>query len=274
VTTAERPLIVVQSGPRNARTDPDSGIRYYTWQGREYPSVTSIRNLAGMPIKLAQWRTNQVIDRAITDISTLNGMISGSTDPKAVASWLRQAQNAKRDAAAALGTKVHDAAQQGLTLDKVGPEVAPFLKQYLSWVADTGIEIVLQERQVWSLTEGYAGTFDLIGRFPKTGDHWLIDLKTGSGVYPEHALQTSAYAEADFVGEDDVVDDAATDILHSVGQDHRAVLHLRPDGWVFKTLPHSDETWRAFKALLAFALWVDANPSLDNLIGATKEGHA
>jgi len=71
MTVATKPLIVVSSGPRNARTDPESGLRYYMWEGKEYPSVTSARNLAGMPHKLAQWRTNQVIDKTLNEISTL-----------------------------------------------------------------------------------------------------------------------------------------------------------------------------------------------------------
>ena len=41
-----------------------------------------------MPHKLAQWRTNQVIDRAINEISTLNQMLKDGTDPTAVAAWL------------------------------------------------------------------------------------------------------------------------------------------------------------------------------------------
>lgn len=267
------PLITVQSGPRNARTDPDTGIRYYTWEGRELPSVTSIRNLAGLPIKLAQWRTNQVIERAMTEYGTLGRML-GEADPKAVASWLRKAQDAKRDAAADVGRRVHDAAAEGKSPADVSSDIAPYLLQYRSWMADTGIQIVLVERQVFSLKHGYAGTFDLIGLFPKTGQYWLVDLKTGSGTYPEHAMQTEAYAQADFVGEDDITDITATGILKQVGLNNRAVLHLRPDGWTFKTLPSKPETWRAFRGMLAFAEWAVANPTLDDLIGATKDGHA
>jgi hypothetical protein len=267
------PLITVQTGPRNARTDPETGIRYYHWQGQEYPSVTSIRNLAGMPIRLAQWRTTQVIERAMTDYQTLGRML-GEADPTAVASWLRKAQDAKRDAAADLGKRVHDAVEKGVSPADVGPDMAPFLLHYRHFLANSGFVPDLQERQVWSPTHGYAGTFDTVGHFAARSDHWLIDLKTGKGTYAEHALQTEAYGRADFVGEDDVPDDAATRILKNVPLANRAVLHLRPDGWSFKTIPGTERTWRAFRALLFFATWVDDNPTLDNLIGSTKEGHA
>jgi hypothetical protein len=271
---AAKPLIVVSSGPRNARTDPESGLRYYTWQGVEYPSVTSVRNLAGMPHKLAQWRTNQVIDRTINEYATLTQMLRDGTSPEAVAAWLRLGANKKRDAAADLGKRVHDAAERGLNLTEVGPDVAPILKQYLSFISTTGIEIVLKERQVWSPTYGYAGTFDFIGRFPKNSDHWLVDLKTGGGTYPEHATQLEAYGRADFIGNDDIIDQAATDIFKQVAPSHHAVLHLSADGWTFKVIPSTERTWIAFRAILAFALWTDANPTLDTLITATIEGHA
>lgn len=268
------PLVTIQAtGPRNARTDPESGIRYYKWQGQEYPSVTSIRNLAGMPHPLANWRTNQVINRAMTDYKEL-GRLLDTTDPKAVASWLRMAQTVERDAAADLGKRVHDAASMGIPPSEAGSDVAPFLIQYRDWMSQSGIVIELVERQVWSTTFGYAGTFDLVGRFKKNGAVWIIDLKTGKGTYPEHAIQTEAYARCDFVGNDDVIDDAATRILKQVAPANRAVLHLRPEGWTFKTLPSTERTWNAFLGLLSFALWVDDNPSIDTLVGATREGHA
>lgn len=264
------PLIKVTSGPRNARTDPDTGLRFYTWQGEEYPSVTSVRNLAGMPHPLAAWRTNQVIKRAIEENATFQRMLADKTDPKAIATWLRQSANKERDAAADLGTRIHDAAQQGMTLDKAPADVAPFLHWYYEWVSDSKIDIKLTERQVWNEAIGYAGTFDMLGVM--RNQYWLIDLKTGKGTYPEHALQLEAYARGEFVGEDDVIDQPATDMLQQVSG--RAVLHLRPDGYSFKIIPAREDTWIAFRGLLAFARWQYANPVIDGLVSATKERKA
>ena len=270
MTTKTKPLIRVTSGPRNARTDPESGLRFYTWEGVEYPSVTSIRNLAGMPHPLANWRTNQVIEKAMTQYADLGKMLASEGDPKAVAAWLRAAMNAKRDAAADLGKRVHDAAANGTALDKVGADVGPFLIQYKRWLSHTGIEVLLVERQCWNEGIGYAGTFDLIGRFKRTGKIVMIDLKTGSGTYPEHALQLEAYANGEFIGEDDVIDGDATDLLQQV--ELRAVLHLRADGWTMKFIPASERTWIAFRGLLAFARWQFENPVLDGLIDRVVEG--
>jgi len=267
--TKTKPLIVVKSGPRNARTDPESGLRFYMWRGEEYPSVTSIRNLAGMPHNLAQWRTTQVIEKAINEFPAFTRQINDGTDAKAIATWLRAGANKKRDEAADLGIRVHDAASKNIAIDTADADVAPFLVQYRRWMAHTGIEVLLAERQVWNESIGYAGTFDLIGRFKRTGKVVMIDLKTGSGTYPEHALQLEAYANGEFIGEDDVVDQAATSLLESV--ELRAVLHLRKDGWTMKFIPASDRTWIAFRGLLVFAQWQFANPVLDGLIDRTIE---
>lgn len=264
---ATKPLITITTGPKNARTDPDSGLRFYSWQGVEYPSVTSVRNLAGMPHKLANWRTNQVIERAMVEYPTLGTMLKDAT-PEVTATWLRRAMTEKRDAAANLGTRVHDAAAGGMTLAKAPPDLAPFLLHYYKWMEKSKIEVLLAERQVWSPSVGYAGTFDMIGRFP-SGD-WLIDLKTGSGVYPEHALQLEAYARADFVGEDDIEDAAATALLHGIAG--RAILHLRPEGWSFQVVPASQETWFAFRGLLQFANWAHVNPDITSLTGKVVSG--
>jgi len=262
-------LITVSSGPKNARTDPETGLRFYMWEGQEYPSVTSIRNLAGMPHKLAMWRTNQVIEKAIEEFPTFARMLNEGTDPKALATWLRAGGNKKRDIAADLGTRVHDAAAAGTDVSKVGTDVAPFLVQYKRWLAESDIEIMLSERQCWNVSEGYAGTFDLLGRFKRTGKVFLIDLKTGAGTYPEHALQLEAYSRCEFIGENDVVDTAATALFQQV--EGRAILHLRPEGWAFKVIDPKayGPLWMAFNDLLGFAMWTHANPTLDGLISKT-----
>jgi len=266
------PLITVQPGPRNARTDPESGLRFYTWNGEEYPSVTSVRNLAGMPFKLNIWRTNQVIERAMTQYTDLGKMLAAGGDPKAVASWLRKAADEKRDAAANLGTRVHDAASQGKTLAEVSADVAPFLMHYQRFLARSGIDILLAEQQVWNLTTGYAGTFDLIGKFKRTGKVFMIDIKTGTGTYPEHALQLEAYARGEFVGADDKMDKAATKILQQV--EGRAILHLRPENWSLSIVKPTayGYLWNSFTDLLGFAMWAHQNPTIDSLIEKTIVG--
>lgn len=268
------PLITVgaPTGPRNSETD-SSGLRYYTWKSIRYPSVTTIRRLAGIPHGLHQWAINQVVNRVLDDAPSIAVRL-GSGEPAEVAlvrAYLRESATAQRDKAAALGTAVHAAAAEGKPLSEVGPDIAPYLRQYMAWLATSGVEILAAEFQCWNPTVGYAGTCDLLGRFPD-GSIWVVDLKTGKGVYGEHALQLMAYLMAEFVGTDDVVDDRTTELLHQAKG--IAVLHLGPDEWEFFSLRTDAETWRAYRGLLAFGVWMAGHPAIGDVSLGSRRGAA
>lgn len=260
-------VITIAPGPRNARTDPESGLRFYRWQGRDLPSVTSIRRMAGLPHGLHQWAINQVISYALDNLPALVHRLEDPAELAVIRHELRGAATAERDAAAKLGTAVHDAAAEGRSLAEVDPKVAPRLRQYLDWLATSGAEILGSEFQCWNLTAGYAGTADLLCRM-RDGSVWLIDLKTGKGVYGEYALQVIAYSMAEFVGSDDVVDTRLTDLLHEVSG--MAVLHLSDTGWEFRVLRPDADTWSAFCGLLAFSTWMTEHGTADSITTAVR----
>lgn len=267
------PLISLSVGPRNAYTNSENGLRYYRWQGIDYPSVTSIRRMAGLPFGLHAWTVSKVVDRAVMGHADIGRMLGSGTPEqvKATKSWLRAASTEERDAAASLGTRVHDAVSEGKAVIDVPADLAPFLLHFRHWMDQTKAVILLSERQVWSTTLGYAGTFDMLVRFPD-GSIWVIDLKTGKGTYTDHALQCIAYAMADFVGEDDVIDHEATALLKEASG--MALLHLRPDGWKFQSLRTTPEVFTAFRGLLAFAKFSSEHPTIDTLVKAEKTGAA
>ncbi|MES2211398.1 MAG: hypothetical protein V4515_14640 [Chloroflexota bacterium] len=263
------PTLTVTVGPRNAYTDPESGLRYYVWQGRDLPSVTSIRRMAGLPHGLHQWAIGKVIDAAINGHKGIGERLA-SGDPAAVAvikHELRMAATAERDAAASLGTAVHDAAAAGLTLDEVSSDIAPRLQQFYDWLAKSGAEILGSEFQVWNLTLGYAGTADALVRL-RDGSIWVVDYKTGKGVYGEFALQLIAYLMAEFVGNDGVVDDELTG--HLLAASGMAILHLGGDGWEFRAIEADAATWSAFRGLLAFAVWMKDHGTADSITTASR----
>lgn len=267
------PTLTVTTGPRNARTDPETGLRYYRWQGRDLPSVTSIRRMAGLPHGLHQWALGQVIDHVIGHAPDI-AQRATDTDPAVRALLkreLRAAATAERDLAAALGTAVHDAAATNADLDTVDEQLRPRLRQYRHWLEVSGAEILATEFQTWNLTLGYAGTADLLVRL-RDGSVWLIDLKTGKGVYPEYTLQTIAYLRAEFVGQDDTVDEETTALL-AVAKG-MAVLHLADDGWEFIRFREDEETWDAFVGLLRFATWMASHSDVATVADGRRKGAA
>jgi hypothetical protein len=255
-------ITVSAGGPKNATTDPETGLRYYEWKGQKLPSSTSLRRMAGLPFKLHQWAISKVVQRAVDENAILRTMLDRPKRPrervrdknvaKEASKWLRSAATEERDAAAELGTYVHDAAVHRTPLSQVDPIARPYLIQFYDWITDSGGNIVATEKQVFNLTEGYAGTFDLLVEWPLSGDIGVIDLKTGSGTYSDHALQLMSYAMGEFIGEDDVIDVALTDALHRANT--MALLHLREDGWHYQRVPASPQLFAAFKGLIAYAV--------------------
>lgn len=275
MTIAEKPpFLTVQAGPRNAYTDPDSGLRFYHWQGRDLPSVTSVRRMAGLPFGLHNWTVNQVIDAAMLRVDEIGRRLHAAdadAQSAVVRTELRAAGTAERDRAAQLGTAVHDAVARGARLEDLLPELRPRVRQARSWLATSGAEIVGSEFQVFNLTEGYAGTVDALVRFPN-GQLWLVDYKTGKGIYSDHALQVVAYVQAELVGSDDVVDEELSSLLGQVTG--TAVLHLADDQWAFHVVRYDQETWDAFRGLLRFAMWTHTHSRPADFVTASREGAA
>lgn len=272
--------ITISPGPANARTDPATGLRSYTWAGKSYPSVTSIRRMAGVPHGLVAWQVSQVVKRATNDIDTLNAMLTRERKPRErvleanriteAGRWLRAAATEERDRSAALGTAVHDAAASGKRPEEVDDAVRPRLSQYLDFLAVSGAEVVASEFQCWSPSIGYAGTCDALLRFPNGALH-VVDYKTGGSVYAEYQLQIVAYAMADFVGTNDVIDQATTDLLHA--HTGLGVLHLADDGWEYVVLNRDPSAWDAFRGLLTFATWMAAHPDGASITAASRKSH-
>ena len=265
-------------GPKNARTDPATGIRWYTWRGVDYPSVTTIRALAGVPRRLHQWSINQVVNRALDRMAGYAAELA-SGEPEAlqrVREDLRRAAVDKREQKAAFGKAIHAAIEGGLSVMDVGADLAPRLRQHAHWRGESGVEVLGREIQVWNLTVGYAGSVDLLGRFPD-GSIWVVDDKTGGdtheeGLYPEQLLQLLPYLMAEFVGSDDVVDERLTVLLHQARG--VALLHLIDSGWEFRSLEATPEAWAAFRGLLIFAMWAANHESIDSVTLGRKRGAA
>lgn len=264
---------------RNARTDPETGLRFYSWQGVEYPSVTTLRRLLGQPFGLVQWQISKVIERAVTRPDELLAILSRPAKPrervrdknviKEASTWLRKAATDERDVAADRGTRAHTAIEHGIPWREADPDIRGYLAQYESWQRDMGAQVLEQERQVWNLTDGYAGTLDAIVQIGKR--RYMTDYKTSKGVHIDYALQLIGYSSGEFVGEDDEVDEEATALLQSC--DGMAVLHLAPDGWEWVEVDPTVQLHRAFKASLRLAQFLHAHEGqIDGLVLEHRTG--
>lgn len=271
--------------PKNATTT--SRGRIYTRRGRNYWSVTTILK-GGLPAPALQhWGMKSVAEYAVANHKQIAAMLGAVTlrrtsglaepslvdrlrglfgageiepvyvvsDPDAVASaidWLKEAPYRESRRKMNIGTAVHgivEALILGKPTPPPDPELAPFIAQFHAWVKAFKPTFEMSEASVYSDSESYAGTLDIIARV--AGRRGLIDAKTGKGVYPDAALQMSAYAHADYVGLVDGTD-------HELGPvDFGAVLHLRPDGFAFVPARVDDEVFRSFLFVREVFRWME-----------------
>lgn len=272
--------------PVNARTDPESGLRFYEWDGVLYPSVTTLRRLVGMPFRLHNWSLSQVINRAINDHKIVDAMLTRpprkrekvreKNVAKEVGTYLRLAATEQRDLAGDRGSAIHDAIRAGAPLASVDPEARQYYAQYFDFMERTGAQVVWQEKQIWNLTLGYAGSADAMLWLPAseyfdTAHLALVDYKSSGGVYLDHAVQIMAYAMGEFVGSDNVVDVEATQQL--LAAERMGLLHLGPESWEYVEVRPTNQLFAGFAGQLAFARFLNAHQnSIEPLVAHRVSG--
>lgn len=103
----------------------------------------------------------------------------------------------KTKAATDIGTAFHECIEAALNHLDRSPRVLKMYAEFNKWVSQSGLVINEQELHVTSKLYKYHGTFDAVGYFlSKPKSLCIFDWKTSSGIYPDMALQLSAYAQA------------------------------------------------------------------------------
>lgn len=213
------------------------------------PGVTSV---VGMLPKefLKFWAAKLVAETAVDNAGTVvQMMLTGGRD--GAVDWLKRAPLRNTDKAADMGTEAHDIFEKMARQEKVGrlhPDLKPFAAHFGEFLEKAQPEFLHVEETVWSDTHGYAGSFDAIARI---GDEVvIIDNKTTrSGVYPEVALQLSAYRYADYI----ITEDGSTTDLPPISGG--AVLHVRPEGWKLYPVRCDEECFAVFRSLIPVITW-------------------
>jgi len=247
-----------------------SDHRYWFNSEGPLPSVTSILRVLDKPA-LTAWYKRQVAESAVLGYDHWKDLAAEDA-----VKWLTSMPNAQRDRAAERGTEIHglvDAAgraPQGGTALPVSQEYADTLAAFAGFLQAQGGSqamnaegvasppvIVSSEKAILNLSEGYAGTFDLLMQVK--GELWLIDVKTGKGVYPDYALQLAGYGMAEHIAL------PGDPTLYPFPEPARyGVLHLRPEKYPdtgYRLLEYSitDRERLAFLAALELWRWMQAH---------------
>lgn len=218
---------------------------------------------------LALWAANLVAETAFAHLPQL---VAASLRPDRrteMYDWLRRAPLRKKDERADIGSAVHQIIEAEVLGQPIpaelldDPDMAPYLHHFGRFVREWDVTFEASEMVVGNRTAGYAGTLDYLLRSPLIAAQFQIpastvlmgDTKTGGeldvkGVYPEAALQMSAYrkAEVAWLRDGSTVPMPAT---HSTG----VVLHLRPEGYRLIPVACGDDVFAAFSIVQQAAAW-------------------
>jgi hypothetical protein len=230
--------------------------RYYFNGDGPVPSVTTVLEVLDKPA-LSTWKAQQAV-RAIWRYE--GEELADMTEDEAV-KWALAEVRKTRSNAATVGTGLHHIADMVTRASEsdskgfqVSDDVQPYLDAYRGFLDRySRSAFVSSEKAVWSLN-GYGGTYDLLIMID--GELWLLDLKTGRGLYPEYARQLAGYRWADYII---LPGDPTTYDMPNV--DRTGVLHLRPDqypdtGYRLYEYPTTyDSDYMTFLGLLEAYKW-------------------
>lgn len=212
------------SQPKNAYQENQR--RFYRYRGQSLESVTSVLGRGYPKDYLKYWAAKYVAEVAVERVEEVAEHLKLHTLPndlclvcstwpkkekwsgasESAIRYLKGAPWRKRDAAGDHGTAVHDALAalaHGAKSWKAPAEFRPHVKAVGDFWRAYRPQPVYVESQIFSMTHGYAGSFDLLAWI--YGRLLLIDAKTSTMLSHQDRLQLSAYRFSEFIGEDDKV---------------------------------------------------------------------
>lgn len=220
--------------PEFKRRNYGRGHSYYLGDRKLDGVTTLISNGLPKPA-LVKWAANSAADLACDEWDDL-AKLPVSERRKRIAG----APDAKRNAAAVKGTRIHALAdklargEQVEVPEELAGHVESCVKFLNEWDADT----VWTEAPVYHEKYLYAGTLDLIAHLK--GERWLLDFKTSaSGAYGDTAFQLAAYRFATHL-----LDGDAVRPMPEV--DRCGVIWLRSDGYDLYPYDAGESVWRQF----------------------------
>jgi len=224
----------------------------YAIDGEKVPGVTTVLKCLPMDA-LVGWAARVTAEYALDYWDELEQL-----RPSERLSRLMGARNQVRDAAAKRGTEVHGLAAQlaeGRAV-VVPEELRGHVDAYRRWLDLVEPTVVATELVVASRTFRYCGTGDLVADLPPLemdgellpAARWLLELKTtATGVWPESALQATAYSRAEVYVHPDAPDEEQP--MELLGIERCGVVWIKSDTAELRPVDTSYELWEFFQHL-------------------------
>jgi len=175
-------------------------LHAYTLDDKPITGVTTILRVVAKPF-LIGWAANMAVDYIDKhqvighyNMSTKTGSIEFDMGFTELLKEARTAHTRTRDKAGDIGTIVHKHCENyinGKQFITAIPQELKMIDHFVGWAKENKVKFLASERQVYSEKYWFAGTYDFLCEID--GKIWLGDIKTSSGIYPEHFFQTAGY---------------------------------------------------------------------------------
>ena len=214
----------------------------YWCDGKPITGVTTLLDKGLPKPALVRWAAKAAAEYVADNLEVLNQF----PDRESVIATVKQSPWTSRDRAAVRGTDVHAIAEDLIHGREVAvPEhLAGYVNGYVAWLDAFAPQVILTERPVANRHWWYSGKFDAIVDIG--GERLLLDWKTSKGVYGETALQTAAYAGAEFYLAEDNTEQPMPEV------DGIGVAHITPNGTDFYRFTDREAAWKDW----LHVLWV------------------
>lgn len=214
---------------------------FYEIDGKQYPRVTSILDLAGFNKQSVLMGWVAKIAREYL-LGVLKTRAITKEDVYTAASKYREESKAALD----FGSEFHNIVEVYFRGQKVNrllntEQKTNCFNRFLEWVKKENVVADKAEHAVCSRKHGYAGTLDAKGRL--NGTEYIIDLKTSGGLYDSYPLQLAAYLVAYEEQSGETVDNAGIIWIPKTGKEY---------GWVPYKRKELLGYFEQFKKLLEF----------------------
>ena len=227
--------------------------RFYWWKG-EGPFISVTNALSnGVPKPALTYWSAKVVAEYVGNQWDDAVEMHDRMDTNEFISFLKNKPWGARDKAGDIGTLIHDIAEQYVVgtvpdLSEYDDVVKAKVDQFIDFMDVVKPDVYAIEGVVYNREFMYAGAFDLIVDIEGVG-RYIIDIKTGKGVYPEAALQQTAYRYGEFiaVGDEEVP-------MPKV--DGAMILHLMATKWKLIPVVTDESSWFAFRSALHTAKWM------------------
>jgi hypothetical protein len=229
----------------------DDKHRYRWNDGPLVPGVTTVQGMKDKSGPLVGWAKREVAACAVRNLGMLNTMVT-TGGPASAETWLAGLPDYQRDSSADLGSSVHQLAEQ-IALGQspvINEAEAPFIEAFQrDFLERYRPDFRAVEFMVYSERYQYGGTGDAVCVID--GVTWLIDYKTGKGIYPEAALQLAGLQWADWIG---LPGDPKKYRIPKA--DRFGIVHVRPEGARLIPFDVGAEDFDAFLACRRIYRWV------------------